>query len=389
MLNRRTLRIKALQTLYAIRQAEGANHGLALDSIKETFEPNLNVMAAQNRPRLEGLRQLATLTFQEQTGQKTASDEEIPPEARRAASEATAFLRERNRQDRQRLTGQALAALERIHDDYLLVLLLLIELADEAALSDDRPRLADDPDFLRTPVFSRNTAIEALRQLKQLHTEAIRRNLTWTDDDRQTLIRPHFREVLRTDPEFQAYCRKATHTPDEDVKLAQHVLKALIFKSDRWQSYFEAADLYWDEDRDIVRSLSLKTLKALENGGKSELQPLAPAWEDDRQFFLDLLRLGLDHAAEYETLAEEHLQNWELDRLALTDRLLLTLAVAELLHFPGIPVKVTLNEYIEVAKVYSTPKSGQFLNGILDVLATKLKEVGTLRKSGRGLIDNR
>jgi N utilization substance protein B len=389
MLNRRTLRIKALQTLYAIRQAEAANHALALETIKETFEPNLNTMVAQNLPRLEGLRQLATLTFQEQTGQRPASDEDIPAEARKAAADATAFLRERNRQDRQRLAAAALDAIERIHDRYLRVLLLLIELGDEALLFDERPRLTNDPDFLKTAPFARNTAIDALRQSRTLQTEAIRRDLTWTDDDRVTLIRPFFREEIRTDEAFIAYCRKATHTPEEDNALAQHVLKTLIFRSEHWQAYFESVDLYWDENRDIVRSLSLKTLKSLGEGGSLQIQPLAPAWEDDRQFFLDLLRFALDHAAEYEALAGEQLQNWELDRLALTDRLLLTLAVTELVRFPGIPVKVTLNEYIEIAKVYSTPKSGQFLNGLLDVLAAKLKESGALRKSGRGLIDNR
>lgn len=389
MLNRRTLRIKALQTLYAIRQAEAANHGLALDAIKETFEPNLNSMLAQNLPRLEGLRQLATLTFQEQTGQRPASDEDIPAEARQAASDATAFLRERNRQDRQRLTAAALDATERIHDRYLRVLLLLIELGDEALLFDERPRLTNDPAFLKTAPFGRNRAIEALRQSRTLQTEAIRRDLAWSDDDRVTLIRPFFRDVMRLDEEFIAYSRKATHTPEEDNALAQHVLKTLIFRNETWQAYFESQDLYWDENRDIVRSLSLKTLKSLEGDGSLEIQPLAPAWEDDRQFFLDLLRFALDHAAEYETLAGEQLQNWDLDRLALIDRLLLTLAVTELVRFPGIPVKVTLNEYIEIAKVYSTPKSGQFLNGLLDVLAAKLKESGALRKSGRGLIDNR
>ncbi len=387
MLNRRTLRIKVLQTLYALRQAEAANYSLALDSIKQTFEPNLNVMAAQNLPRLEGLRQLATLTFEEQAQGKT-SEEDVPAEARRAASDALAFYRERNRQDRLRLSKLALDEIERIHAYYLKVLLLLIELGDEAALVDDR-RQYDTPDVLPTTVFSRNAAIEALRQLKPLHTEAIRRNVGWSDEDRLMLIRPHFRDVIRADAGFIAYCRKPSHSPEEDVLLVQNLLKTLLFRSDRWESYFENQDLYWDENRDIVRSLSLKTLKAVAETGQAELQPLAPAWEADRDYFQDLLRQSLLYADDYETLVREQVQNWELDRLALTDRLLLTAALTELLHFPNIPVKVTLNEFIEVAKEYSTPKSGQFLNGILDVLAIKLKENGTLRKSGRGLIDNR
>ncbi|MCY7351562.1 MAG: transcription antitermination factor NusB [Cytophagaceae bacterium] len=392
MLNRRTLRIKALQSLYAIRQAESANYQLALDSIKETFEPDLNAMVRQDSQRLEGLRQLATLTFQEQTQQKPVTDEEIPLEARRAVSDATVFNRERNRQDRQRLVKMALDEVERIYDQYLLVLLLLIELGDEAALSDER-RMTDQPDDLHAVSFSRNVIIDALRDLKPLHTDAIRRDLAWSDDDRKMLIRPFFREIVRTDPAFAGYCRKGSHSFEEDMNLAQHVLKTLIFKNEPWQTYFDEADLHWEENRDIVRSLSLKTLKSLEEGenpaGKMALQTLSPNWEDDRVFFQDLLRISLDKAEEYETLVREQIQNWEIDRLALTDRLLLTLALAELLNFPGIPVKVTLNEFIEVAKLYSTPKSGQFLNGILDVLAIKLKENGTLRKSGRGLIDNR
>lgn len=392
MINRRTLRIKALQSLYAIRQAEAANYQLALDSIRETFEPDLNAMVRQDSQRQEGLRQLATLTFQEQMQQKPVADEEIPLEARRAVSEATVFYRERSRQDRQRLVKMALDEVERIYDQYLLMLLLLIELGDEAVLSDER-RLTDQPDDLHAAPFSRNVVIEALRNLKPLHTEAIRRNLAWDDEDRRMLIRPFFREVVRTNPDFAEYCRKGRHPFEEDVKMAQHTLKTLIFKNEPWQTYFDDADLHWEENRDIVRSLGLKTLKSLEEGdspaGEMKLQTLSPSWEDDRYFFQELLRISLDKADEYEALVREQVQNWEIDRLALTDRLLLTLALAELLNFPGIPVKVTLNEFIEVAKVYSTPKSGQFLNGILDVLAIKLKENGTLRKSGRGLIDNR
>ncbi|MES1226075.1 MAG: transcription antitermination factor NusB, partial [Bacteroidota bacterium] len=92
---------------------------------------------------------------------------------------------------------------------------------------------------------------------------------------------------------------------------------------------------------------------------------------------------------EHKELIATNTRNWEVERLPLTDRIILEMAIAELLSFPSIPVKVTINEYIELAKNYSTPKSRQFINGILDVISKELKEAGAVKKSGRGLIDNK
>jgi N utilization substance protein B len=92
---------------------------------------------------------------------------------------------------------------------------------------------------------------------------------------------------------------------------------------------------------------------------------------------------------EYHQLIAENTRNWEVERLPLTDRAILEMAITEMISFPGIPVKVTINEYIELAKAYSTPKSRQFINGILDVISKELKSRGVLKKSGRGLMDNK
>ena len=92
---------------------------------------------------------------------------------------------------------------------------------------------------------------------------------------------------------------------------------------------------------------------------------------------------------QYKQLIAQNTKNWEVERLPLTDRIILEMALAEMIHFPNIPVKVTINEYIELSKEYSTPKSRQFINGILDVMAKTMKESGMIKKSGRGLIDNK
>ena len=112
-------------------------------------------------------------------------------------------------------------------------------------------------------------------------------------------------------------------------------------------------------------------------------------WEDDREFIKTLFANTVNLEPEYKELIAKNTKNWEVDRLPLTDRVILEMAIAELISFPGIPVKVSINEYIELTKEYSTPNSRQFINGILDVISKELKNAGSLRKSGRGLIDNK
>jgi N utilization substance protein B len=150
--------------------------------------------------------------------------------------------------------------------------------------------------------------------------------------------------------------------------------------------FFEEKDLNWNLNKDVVKSMSTKTFKieALED---LSLQPLALQWEDDKSFFEDLYEFTLESDKDLNGWVDAQTKNWESDRLAMTDFILLKMAVAEMIRFPSIPVKVSINEYIELAKNYSTPKSGQFINGILDEISIRLISEKIIQKSGRGLID--
>lgn len=150
--------------------------------------------------------------------------------------------------------------------------------------------------------------------------------------------------------------------------------------------FFEEKDLNWNLNKDVVKSMSTKTFKieALED---LSLQPLALQWEDDKSFFEDLYEFTIDSDKDLNGWVEAQTKNWESDRLAMTDFILLKMAIAEMIKFPSIPVKVSINEYIELAKNYSTPKSGQFINGILDEISIRLMSEKIIQKSGRGLID--
>jgi N utilization substance protein B len=172
--------------------------------------------------------------------------------------------------------------------------------------------------------------------------------------------------------------------------MVNHIWKNLVFKQELLRNYFEEADLNWVENGEIIKSMLSKTMKTMEKeGDEIELLTLSMNWEDDREFFIQLYQHTLENDEPYEQLIVEKVKNWDTERVAIVDKILLKMAISEMVSFPSIPVKVTINEYIELSKLYSTPKSRQFVNGVLDVIAIDLVNTGTIRKSGRGLIDNK
>ena len=154
------------------------------------------------------------------------------------------------------------------------------------------------------------------------------------------------------------------------------------------KTFLKSTTAAWVENKDIIKSLVNKTLKSITDED-AVLAPLSYQWEDDKQFFADIFDTTLKQELWSEKLIAESAKNWDKDRIAQVDMILLKMALSEMRNFPSIPVKVTINEYIEMSKKYSTPKSKKFINGLLDVLANDLMASGTIKKSGRGLIDNK
>ena len=156
--------------------------------------------------------------------------------------------------------------------------------------------------------------------------------------------------------------------------------------------YMEARDLNWEEHRAIIRSMVQKSLKALEEGMAAdglELAPLSPQWDEDRPFMEALYDATLDLDGQFDEVISKKAKNWDIERIALFDKVILNMAITEMVTFSSIPVKVSINEFIEISKLYSTPKSKQFVNGVLDGAADELTSQGRIRKSGRGLMDNK
>lgn len=157
------------------------------------------------------------------------------------------------------------------------------------------------------------------------------------------------------------------------------------------QDLFQQIDYNWEENGKVVQNMLSKTVKMFDAPVPTqfELVQLSANWEDDKEFFLELFKCATDYMLEADIQLSAKTKNWDISRMVGIDRLIMQMAIAEMVNFSSIPVKATLNEYLEIAKIYSTPRSKEFINGLLDQISQSMQKEGLIRKSGRGLIDNK
>lgn len=391
MLNRRTLRIKAMQAIYAYNQAEGSDYLLALDKIEDDFAPDLNSMEVQNKQLLEGKKQIATLLFKEWYQTRKFDTEETDKEIIESVNGAVAFYQNQVKKDLKFFGNQMLSAVETIYDHYLIILNIGQEILKQIDQEEVKKatRFTEKKD-LNMQRLAENKVLQQLINNKSLQQLNIRRSISWEKD--LDLIQQFYRTVLKQDETVQAYLTNPEETTFEaDKEIVKYIFKTLIFKDKNVQAWFEEHDLNWGENKPIVKSLVMKTIKMIEETTNEDLAllDLSTNWEDDKAFFEELYQKTLEDDEKYEAMISAGVKNWDIERVAVIDKIILKMALCEMHIFRSIPVKVTINEYIEISKLYSTPKSKQFINGVLDKLAQDLTESGSIRKSGRGLIDNK
>jgi N utilization substance protein B len=173
----------------------------------------------------------------------------------------------------------------------------------------------------------------------------------------------------------------------EDRKLIIRFLSYLLENSEDIEGVMEEMSIYWNDDLDFISAMAEKTLRKIKEDSDEEFQ-LMPMYRSDEDdvFVKKLLRKAILNSEEHIALIDNNTTNWEIERIALMDTLVMQLALTEIREFPEIPVKVTLNEYIEIAKFYCTSKSSTFVNGILDKIVKEMRSKGIFEKKGRGLI---
>lgn len=273
-------------------------------------------------------------------------------------------------------------SLSKAYDLYRYLLLLMVEVTRFADRRIDNRRNKLRPtaeDLNPNTRFIDNAFMAQLAANAQLEEFAGNQKRTW--DDEGDFVRNLFEKIEATEI-YQEYMAKDTLTYEDDREVWRKLYRAVIMQNDEIDEILEEQSLYWNDDKTIVDTFVLKTIKRfdLENGAEQELLPEFRD-EEDKQFASRLLRSAINNAEAYRKLMENNAKNWDMERFAFMDILIMQVALAEIMCFPGIPVSVSLNEYVEVAKMYSTPKSGSFINGMLDSIVNQLKKENKLNKA--------
>ncbi len=200
------------------------------------------------------------------------------------------------------------------------------------------------------------------------------------------LIKKLYMTLVESDY-YKAYMASPKDDYTEDQRLVVDFYMHALEDCEALEEALEEQSIYWADDLGFALVMALRTLQET-RAGQAEV-PILPKFrhDDDRKFAVELFRNALTHSEEYFQYIDTYTQNWDLERIAYMDRLIMLTTIAELVHFPTIPVKVTLDEYIEIAKYYSTPASSTFINGVLDKVVEALKKEGKIKKEGRGLIE--
>ena len=278
-------------------------------------------------------------------------------------------------------------SIEKIYDLYVFILMLFPSLKRQALIQIEEAKrseyLRQDIDILKTG-FIDNQLVDRIEQSKVLQKISKDRKINWEGDVENDLTKKIFKEVYQTDYYKNLLQSESTSFNDDKDALVQ-LYKKEICNLEKLHHFFDEKSIYWQDDLDHVSSMILKTLKSITENQELEILPL---WkEDEYEFTQNLFRKAVLQKEENDAVLQTYSKNWEKERLATMDSLLMNLAMTEALEFSSIPIKVTLNEYIEISKFYSTPKSNSFINGILDRIFEDYKKDGKLIKKGRGLIN--
>ena len=272
-------------------------------------------------------------------------------------------------------------SLSKAYDLYNYMLLLMVGITHYAAdrisfLSMKiRPTENDRNPNLK---FVNNRFIAQLEKNEQLVKFAEKSKLNWVDNS--DLLRRLLDSIEESDI-YKEYMAAETSSYEEDKEVWRKLYKAFIFDNEELDALLEEQSLYWNDDKSIVDSFVLKTIKRFEEG-KASAQQLLPEYKDvaDMDFARKLFRNAIANAEQYRELMSSNSKNWDMSRLAFMDVVIMQVALAEIMTFDDVPLSVSLNEYVEIAKHYSTVKSGSFVNGMLDTITKKLRQENKINK---------
>ncbi|TCO03306.1 transcription antitermination factor NusB [Natronoflexus pectinivorans] len=288
----------------------------------------------------------------------------------------------------QEMEKELFHSISKSYELYHLILMLLTELHHYAELRIEKGKNKKVPS---PQDLNPNTRFIDNAVLKQLIENPVRvkyqetTGLSWSNHPE--IIKGIFSKIIDSDM-YNDYMVAKDYSYDYQKRFIVKLTEKVIAQHEPLYTALEEQSIFWNDECEFIVSMVIKTLKEFseEKGSEQDLQKEFKD-EDDKEFVKTLFRKTLLNQKEFTELIKTFAQNWDLERVAFMDIVLMQIALAEIQEFPNIPIKVSLNEYIEIAKHYSTPKSGLFINGILDKITNHLKEEGKIKKQGRGLIE--
>lgn len=284
--------------------------------------------------------------------------------------------------DLRSLEKELLFGLKKSYDLYYYLLLLMIEItkAYEAKVETRRNKLLPTEEDLNPNMKLINNAfIRQLEQNKQLIKYLNDYPMSWEDHD--SFVKKLLEEILASDI-YLNYSKEKDSSYDADKEFWRQVFRNFIHNNEVLDDILEDESIYWNDDIETIQSFTLKTIRQFSESA-GEDQQLLPMFKnfEDKSFALKLLHNTILNQDKYRELIESHTDKWDFDRIAFMDLIIMQVAIAEIHTFEDIPTSVSMNEYIELSKSYSTPKSGTFINGVLDAIVNTLKKDSVIFKT--------
>lgn len=275
---------------------------------------------------------------------------------------------------------ELLFSLSKAYDLYNYLLGLIVAITQEERRRVDIATRRAEREGTENPSqrFAFNKFATQLEENKQLNLFMEDKKMSWEND--VEAVRKLCDQIEQS-PLYQEYMMSDAEDYETDRELWRRIYRTLIQGNEDLDAILEEKGLYWNDDKEIVDTFVLKTIKRFDPANKAD-QELLPEYDDteDREYALKLFRSTILNADTYQRYMSETSRNWNFSRLAYMDVVLMQIAIAEMLTFPNIPISVTINEYVDLAKLYSTPKSGGYINGMLDAIARHLVDTGRLLK---------
>ena len=299
-----------------------------------------------------------------------------------------ALLKEDKKKLQQEISKQLNQSILDIEKSYFEIISLLIVLKN---INEEKKEIANKELIKKSTSrfnLSDNRIINFLEKNTQIIDGLIKHKNGWNTKTEK--IRNWY-NVLLQEEFYKNYIKIEKPTFEEDFDFLQNLTVKFLFKDNDIQKSFEEENIFWNEDFLIVKSMIKKTLKTLNSSNFNTFATasLSEDIKDDVKFACSLFDCVIDNSTEYDDHISIFAKNWHLERISLMDRTILRMGIGEMVNFSNIPVKVSINECIDIAKNYSSPKSGKFINGLLDVISLNLLKEKKIIKTGKGLIDNK